>query len=100
MPYFISPPPQSTLARIIAGIIGIFALVGALMLGMAALLVVIGLGLIAGFAIWMRLAWIKRRWRKRGIDLGVKTHSSTANTTKVSGQVIDAEYTVVSRRKE
>lgn len=100
MPYYISPPPQSPLARIIAGIIGLFALVGAFMIGMAALLVVVGLGLIAAVAIWLRLAWIKRRLRKSGIDLGVKTNASNTDSAKVSGQVIEAEYTVISKREE
>jgi len=100
MPYYISPPPQSPLARIIAGIIGLFALVGAFMIGMAALLVVIGLGFIAAVAIWLRLAWIKRRLRKSGIDLGVKTNASSTDSSKVSGQVIEAEYTVISKREE
>ena len=100
MPYYISPPPQSPLTRIIAGIIGLFALVGAFMIGMAALLVVIGLGLIAAVAIWLRLAWIKHRLRKSGIDLGVKTTASNTNSTEVSGQVIEAEYTVISKREE
>ncbi len=100
MPYYISPPPQSPLARIIAGIIGLFALVGAFMIGMAALLVVIGLGFIAAVAIWLRLAWIKRRLRKSGIDLGIKTNASNTDSSKVSGQVIEAEYTVISKREE
>lgn len=100
MPYYISPPPQSPLTRIIAGIIAVFALVGAFMIGMVALLVVAGVGLIAGCAIWLRVAWIKRRLRKSGVDLGAKASPSATDSTKVSGQVIEAEYTVISKREE
>jgi len=91
MPYYISPPPQSPLSRIIAAIIAAFVLVGAFMIGMVALLVVAGVGLIAGIAIWLRVAWIKRKLRKSGVDLNV-----TADIPRASGHVIDAEYTVIS----
>ena len=95
MPYYISPPPQGPLTRIIAAIIAVFALVGAFMIGMAALLVVAGVGLIAGIVIWLRLAWIKRKLRKSGVDVGVQM-----NTPRDSGHVIDAEYTVISDRQD
>ncbi|MGB5486504.1 MAG: hypothetical protein WBN06_03890 [Lysobacterales bacterium] len=91
MPYYISPPPQNPLTRIFTAIIAVFALVGFLMLGMVALLVVAGVGLIGGLALWLRVAWIKRRLQKSGVDF----NSVSANQTE-SGDVIDAEYTVIS----
>ena len=95
MPYYISPPPQSPLTRVITAIIAVFALVGAFMIGFAALIVVVVVGLVAGIALWLRVAWIKRRLRKEGIDLGV-TMKNQAN----SGHVIDAEYTVISEAED
>ena len=91
MPYYISPPPQNPLTRIIAAIIAVFALVGAFIIGAAALLVVAGLGLIAGLALWARIAWVKHRLKKSGVDLGAGPVPK-----RESGEVIDAEYTVVS----
>ena len=91
MPYYISPPPHNPLTRIIAAIIAVFALVGALMIGMAALVVVAGVGLITGVVIWLRVAWIKRRLRKSGLGQDVEV-----DVTGESGYVIDAEYTVIS----
>ena len=91
MPYYISPPPQNPLTRIIAAIIAVFALVGAFIIGAAALLVVAGLGLIAGLALWARVAWVKHRLKKSGVDLGAGSIPK-----RESGDVIDAEYTVVS----
>lgn len=91
MPYYISPPPQNPLTRIIAAIIAVVTLAGALMLGMVALLVVAGLGLVAGLALWLRVSWIKHRLRKSGVD-----PSANLGTQEKSGDVIDAEYTVVS----
>jgi len=91
MPYYISPPPQNPLNRIIASIVAVFALVGAVMIGMVALLVVAGVGLIAGLVIWLRVIWIKRRLNKSGVGMGAKVENS-----RESGHVIDAEYTVIS----
>jgi hypothetical protein len=93
MPYYISPPPQSPLTRIVAAIIAAFALVGAFIIGTAALLVVLAIGLVAGLALWLRVAWIKHQLKKGGIDLsaGMRTEKPTE-----TGEVIDAEYTVIS----
>ena len=91
MTYYISPPPQNPLARIIAAIVAVFTLAGAFMLGFAALLIVAIVGLVAGLALWLRVAWIKRQMRKSGVDL-----NSVMGAQKTSGEVIDAEYTVVS----
>ena len=94
MPY-INPPPQNFLTRIIAAVIAVFALVGAFMIGIAALLVVVAVGLIAGLAIWLRVAWIKRRLRKSGVNLG-----DQVEIVRESGHVIDAEYTVISEPRD
>ena len=61
------------------------------MIGMAALLVIAGIGLFAGIAIWLRVWWIKRRLQKNGVNLDINM-----NTRHESGQVIDAEYTVIT----
>jgi len=95
MPYYISPPPQNPLTRFITAVIAVFAIIGAFMIGMAAFVVIAGIGLVAGIAIWIRVAWIKRRLRKSGVDLGVNV-----DTPRESGHVIDAEYTVISESEE
>jgi len=95
MPYYISPPPQNPLTRIIAAIVAAFVLVGAFTIGIAALLVVAGVGLVAGLALWLRVAWIKHRLRKSGVDFGAGPGPVPGNQRE-SADVIDAEYTVVS----
>jgi hypothetical protein len=90
MPYYLGPPPQNPLTRIIATIIAALTLVGAIMLGLVALLVIAGLALVAGLAIWARVAWIKRQLRKSGVNLGPEP-----GVSRQSGHIIDAEYTVV-----
>lgn len=75
----------------IAAVVAVFALIVSFMIGMAALLVVGGIVIVAGIAIWLRVAWIKRRLQKSGVDLGANRAAG-----EKSGNVIDAEYTVVS----
>ena len=89
MQYHLNPPPQGPLARLVAGIIAVFVLVGAVMLGMVAFLVIAGLALLAGIVIWLRVAWIRRRLKTQGVNLGGD------ETRDKSGHVIDAEYTIV-----
>ena len=91
MPYYISPPPQNLLTRIITAIIAVLALAGAVIIGTAAFLIVAGIGLIAGLALWLRISWIKRRLRKSGME-----SAAGPVPQRDSGDVIDAEYTVVS----
>ena len=91
MPQYISPPPQNPLTKLIAAVIAAFVLVGSFMIGIAALVVGAGVGLVVGSAIWLRVAWIKRRFRKSGVAFGAPVDMSRA-----PGQVIDAAYTVVS----
>ena len=91
MPYYISPPPQNPLMRVIATVIAIFAVAGAFMIGVFALAIVAAVGLIAGLAIWLRIAWIKRHLPKRNVD---------KNTAAPGSQDLDAEYTVITKSED
>lgn len=101
MTYYISPPPAGLLSRIIAAIVAACVLIGAFMVGVVALVIVAGVGLVLGIAIWLRVAWIKRQMRRSGIDLGAHTQPDTnAGDSPDPGRVIDAEYTVVSDSRD
>jgi hypothetical protein len=91
MPNYISPPPQNPVMRILTAIITVIVLAGAFTLGFAALVIVAGIGLVAGIVIWLRVLWIKRQLRQNGVDLSMNDIPQAQ-----SGNVIDAEYTVVS----
>jgi len=97
MPYYISPPPQNPFTRLIAAIIAVFALVGSFMIGFAALLVVAAVGLVLAIAIWIRVAWIKHRLKKEGVNFETNPFN---RPPPESGNVIDAEYTVVSENDD
>ena len=96
MQYHLNPPPQGPLTRIIASIVAVFALLGFVMLGLAAFLVIGAVVLVGGLIIWLRVAWIRRRLKKSGINLGAQAHGPSQQGSAEQGNVIDAEYTVVS----
>ena len=109
MPYYISPPPQNPITRFIAGIVAVLAVAGAFMIGMVAFVVVAGIGILAGFAIWLRVAWIKHQLKKKGFSADSFNPGSTHQPGQQAenqqsqdhqGQVIDAEYEVVSEKKD
>lgn len=76
------------------------AVAGAFMVGMVAFLVVAGVALLAGTALWLRVAWIKRKLRKNGFNTGTVNDGQPGQSQNHQGQVIDAEYTVVSEKKD
>lgn len=100
MPYYISPPPQSPFIRFITGIVAVLAVAAAFMVGMVALLVVAGIGLLAGVVIWARVAWIKRKLRKSGFTFDAVQQAASRQDQSHQGQIIDAEYTVISEKKD
>jgi len=89
MQYYIAPPPMNPLARLLAGILAVLALVGAFFFGIFILALAVGLGLVAWLFLWVRMWWIRRKQPVAG-----------AQSAERSGDVIDAEYTVVSRQDE
>ncbi len=89
MQYYIAPPPMNPLARLLAGILAVLALVGAFFFGLFVLIAAVGVGLLAWLSLWLRMWWLRR---KRPAD--------RPGTGERTGDVIDAEYTVVSRRDE
>lgn len=77
-------------------VIGLVVMVGAFMFGLAALLVLLAVGLVAGIVVWLRLAWIQRQLRREGIEMpGFEKQAQHEDA-----QVIEAEYVVVERHSE
>jgi hypothetical protein len=89
MQYYITPPPMNPLARLLAGILAVLALVGAFFFGIFILAFAVGLGLVAWLFLWVRMWWFRK-----------KQPAAKSQPTGNSGDVIDAEYTVVSRKDE
>lgn len=90
MTFYISPPPRNPLSAIITGIVGVLLLAGAFMLGLVALVVALGLGLVVWLGVYARIWWIRRKLAKQG----------GGPTGVTEGQDLEVEYTVISRQRE
>jgi hypothetical protein len=96
MPLYISPPPANPLTRFLLALVGVLALVGSVMLGLIALAVVAGLGLVAGLVLWLRVAWIRRKFRRAGLHTGSVDESGPVG----KAEILEAEYTVVRTHRD
>jgi hypothetical protein len=89
MPYYIGPPPMNPVARLLAAVVAILALVGAFFFGLIILAVAIGVGVAAWLVLWLRMWWLRRK--------------GGAARPRGSGgdpdDIIEVEYKVVSRRQ-
>jgi len=103
MQYYIGPPPMNPLARLLAGILAVLALAGAFFFGVFVLALAVGVGLIAWVGLWLRMLWLRRKLSGSGVD---SVADSAAEQRHGAAQrhrnedVIDAEYTVVSRDED
>lgn len=89
MKYYISPPPASPLARILGTVFAVLVIAGAIVFGLFVLAAAVGLGLL----LWAGLSI-------RGWWLGRKHPGAGGRGPGGPSQSIDAEYTVISRRRD
>ena len=90
---------MNPLSRLLAGIVAALALAGAFFFGIFVFAIALGLGLIAWLALWLRIWWIRRRLTRGGVASGTAKGGSP-NAAARDGDVIDAEYEVVSREED
>ncbi|MBT8049155.1 MAG: hypothetical protein HKN57_09695 [Xanthomonadales bacterium] len=101
MPHYISPPPMNPVSRLLAAVLGVLVLAGAFFFGLIVLALVAGLGLIAWLAFSLRVWWLQRKFGGAASGSGQADRRGRASEPGDSnGDIIDAEYTVVSRRDE
>ncbi len=101
--HYLGPPPMSPLTRLLAGVVGALALVGAFFFGLFVLAIVVTLGVIGWAAFWLRMWWLRRKLARAGFDPAAPTGAGPAgdrNRPTRDGSVIDAEYEVVSRKED
>ena len=97
MQNYLNSPPMNPLTRFFAAVAGAVVLTGALFFGLFIFLGSLALGLIAWISLWVRAWWLGRS--------GVTSHSDAEGHPRAGGaersvEVIEAEYTVVSRRED
>jgi hypothetical protein len=99
-------PPARFLARILAALFASICLVGAFFFGLVILAVVAVLVAAAGLVLWLRSWWLGRRGGVRRAGSGqVPPHVAQpgdvrTGSTPRSTDFIEAEYTVVSERRD
>ena len=100
MPYYVSGPPASPFARLLAGLVGVLALVGAVFFGLFLFAAALAVGLVAWAVIWLRLWWLRRRLQASGAP-GESPFGRPAEPTQEGDRpAIDADYEVVSRDQD
>lgn len=74
---------MNPLSRVLAGLLGVLALVGAFFFGLVVVALAVGLGLLAWLTLALRLWWLRRQQPGARGD-----------------EVLDADYEVISRRED
>ncbi len=82
---------MNPLSRALAAVMAVLALVAAFFFGLIVLALAGGFGLLFWLGIRLRLWWLRRH---------IPPIDTAPADTPQNGKVIDAEYTVVSRRKD
>jgi uncharacterized iron-regulated membrane protein len=91
---------MNPLSRILAGLLGVLALVGAFFFGLVVLAVAIGLGVLAWLFVALRMWWLRRRWQGQSGPGGAPGPPRPGASAQRETDVIDADYEVVSRQDE
>ncbi len=99
MAYYISPPPMNPLSRLLAALLAALALVGAFFFGIFVLAFAAGLGLLAWLFLSVRMWWMRKKGAGTGPVNGPE-HGQASSVGENRRDIIDAEYTVISRQDE
>jgi predicted lipid-binding transport protein (Tim44 family) len=99
MPYYLEGPPGNPFTRLLAGLVGVLALAGAVFFGLFLFAAAIAVGLVAWAVIWLRVWWIRRRLGSAGpAGRSDQTFRAGADSGRApDDSVIDGEFEVVSR---
>ena len=103
MQRYLGPPPMNPLSRLIAAVVGVLVLAGAFFFGLLVLAVVVGLGALAWLFFRIRMWWLRRTLAGQAAgqhQAGGPGKQHGQGSESREGDVIDAEYTVVSRRDD
>ena len=98
---------RNPLLQLASLVVGAFVAVGAILLGAVVLAFILGFAVIAGLLFYIRLWWLRRRFRRHGPDpRGPGGHRGPGRPGGrrgpggggSTGEIVDVEYTVVEER--
>ena len=94
---------MNPLSRLLAAVLAVIALAGALFFGFFIFLAVLGVGLVAWAVLWLRIWWLRRQAGRAGGfgRAGARPADPSMHSRRAEnqGDVIEGEYTVVSDDK-
>jgi hypothetical protein len=90
MKYYISRPPMNPISRFVAALFAVAATLGMFFFGLIILAVLIGLFGLFALGLWIRSWWLRRQIGEAPVE---------RTSTGQEGGDLEAEYTVVSRRR-
>jgi uncharacterized iron-regulated membrane protein len=91
---------MSPLSRILASLLAALALVGAFFFGLVVIALAAGLGALAWLFLALRMWWLRRRLDRGNPPAGRNGAKQPGAAHAPGGNVIEADYEVVSRRED
>jgi hypothetical protein len=94
---------MNPVSRILAGLLGLLAVVGAFFFGLIVLAFALGLGILAWLLVTLRMWWLRRRWQSEGGSVGPAGAARPDRPDRPDrrhDEVIEADYEVISRRED
>jgi len=96
--HYLASPTANPVSRILAAVLAVLALVGAIFFGAVVLALALGLGVLIWLLLTVRFWWLRRQWS------GASSSAPRDGTTgrpggagRHDGDVIEADYEVISR---
>lgn len=91
---------MNPVSRLLAGLVAVLAVIGAFFFGFFVLLLALGVGAVAWSVLALRMWWLRRHLAARYPDGGPGVSGGPGGGAGRRGDVIDADYEVVSRRED
>jgi len=99
--YYLASPSSNPLTRILAAVLAVLALIGAVFFGMVVLAVALGLGVLLWLLLSLRMWWLRRQWSAESPSAPrAGMPGQPGGAERHDGDVIDADYEVISRKAD
>ena len=100
MRHQLPPPSLNPVSRLLTGLAAVLLLIGAAFFGVVVLLVVLGLGVLGWVVLSLRIWWLRRQAGSGPDRTEPHGDGRARGQGRAGGDVIDADYEVISRRRE